>query len=169
MIKIYNSQKGFTLLELLIVFSITAVLSTVGIASFVTYSRQTTLSNTTSDIKNFLYSARSKALNGERDSCSSTDYLVGYEVLFCCSGAGCPTCLGTGNYEMDVLCSSGSGNSSYPIQSKKYPPNVTLFSSTNNSYLFYTLSGGVNNTGTLTYSVFGTQKTISILKNGIIQ
>lgn len=161
-----RNKKGFTLIELMIVFSITAIISTIGIVSFVNYSRQATLSNMILDIKNFFYVARTSALNGQKTDCPSGKTLVGHEVIFCCGGGSCPSCLGTGNYEMDLVCSD---KINVLEQSKNYPKGVTISSSTNLSFLFYPLSGGVNNTGSVTFSYFGINKTISILANGIIQ
>lgn len=169
--KIHTDKKGFTLLELLIVFSIIAMISTIGIASFVSYSRQQTLNTTIFNIKNFLYTARSNALNGEKKDCPISQALVGYAVLFCCSGSSCPICLGTNNYEMDLLCTPDGGVTVDPFleESKKYPIGLTLSSFTKAQYIFYPLSGGVNNAGSLTFSAFDKNQTISITQIGIIQ
>ena len=54
-------NKGFTLLELVVVFSIIVTISTIGLVSFVSYSRSQALSTATSDFVTFLYSAKSRA------------------------------------------------------------------------------------------------------------
>ena len=169
--KVKNIEYGFTLLELLIVFSIIAIISTIGIASFVSYSREQTLNTAIFNIKNFLYTARSNSLNGEKKDCPTSQTLIGYSVLFCCGGASCPTCLGTNDYEMDILCTPDGGVTIDPflVESEKYPVGLTLSSFTKSEYTFYPLSGGVNNSGSLTFSAFGQNKTISITQNGIIQ
>ena len=55
------SEKGFTLLELIVVFSIIAILSTIGLASFVNYSKAQILQGSANDIISTLNTAKSKA------------------------------------------------------------------------------------------------------------
>ncbi len=54
-------EGGFTLVELIVVFSTAAILSGLGIAGLSNYNRINSLQNTTTDIVNALYLARSRA------------------------------------------------------------------------------------------------------------
>lgn len=167
----YKDKFGFTLIELLVVFSIISILSTIGIASFTSYSRQQILTNAVANTKDFFYTARNDALNGQKKDCPNNDSLVGYQVVFCCSGSSCSTCISNNDYEMDILCSDDGGKTVTTLleNSKKYPTGVSLYSSTATKYTFYPLSGGVSPVGSVTFSAFGQTKTISISQNGIIQ
>src|SRR5579872_2992923 len=62
------SEDGFTLIELLIVFSIMTILLSVGVASFVAYSRSQSVDTTMKDFKQALFTARSRALSQLRDT-----------------------------------------------------------------------------------------------------
>lgn len=52
-------QKGFTLIELIVVFTVMAILSTIGVVSFVSYSRTQALNQTASDLVQTLNTAKS--------------------------------------------------------------------------------------------------------------
>lgn len=84
-----NNQKGFTLLEILVVFSIMAVLSGLGFTSFVSYSRSQQLTQAASNIKLLLNQARfnaisvvktNKDIGGTTFSCGD-NALLGYSVF----------------------------------------------------------------------------------------
>jgi prepilin-type N-terminal cleavage/methylation domain-containing protein len=57
------NNNGFTIIELIVVFSVIAVLSTVGIASFVSFSRAEELQTATNDYINTLNLAKARALS----------------------------------------------------------------------------------------------------------
>ena len=54
-------QKGFTLIELMVVLSITAVLGTLGIAGFMTYNQTQVLQTSASEVVTMLNLAKSRA------------------------------------------------------------------------------------------------------------
>ena len=66
--KFKHVEKGFTLIELMVVFSILAVLSTIGVAAFVSFSRTQTLNAAASDIKSMLNLAKSRAYSQVKPS-----------------------------------------------------------------------------------------------------
>lgn len=137
---------GFTTIELLIVFSIIAILSMVGIAAFVNYSRTQALNTATSELVTLLNTARSRAQSQVKPSVCSTQELNGYEVRLC--GIDSSECINSSgyNYELDVKC----GGNPHLVEGKKLPANITFSdvvyppSSGKPSYLFTVLNGGVD-------------------------
>ena len=58
---VLKKSEGFTLLELIVVFSIIAILSTIGVASYTSYARQQLLQGAVNDLSAVLNTAKSKA------------------------------------------------------------------------------------------------------------
>src|ERR1035437_7326877 len=83
-----KSQQGFTLIELIVVFTVIAILSTIGTVSLVSYSRTQTLNQATSDLVQTLNTAKSlsasqlKTLNknGKTWQCLDVQALSGYGI-----------------------------------------------------------------------------------------
>jgi len=189
-----TNQKGFTLIELIIVFSIMSILSTIGIASFVTYSHSEAVDTTMKDIKTVLFTARSRAGSQlKQGTCASSNLqLQGYEVLFCCTTNGCPTCYqpsqqtGQGDYqpnpdyEMNIVCANadGSGATHEVVSSKKFAPNISFVSgvqTTATSFFFQSVTGAVttNNTSAnpseVAISGYGITKMATVSASGVVQ
>ena len=74
------ASRGFTLLELVVVFSVLAAVSTVGIASFVSYSKSQTLQGTYLNLIQALNLARADALSQVKPAFCEGHTLQGYEV-----------------------------------------------------------------------------------------
>lgn len=66
-----NTSSGFTLIEILVVFSIVTIISGVGFASFVTYSRSQQLNQTVNNVKLLISQGRFNALSVVK---SNTDF-----------------------------------------------------------------------------------------------
>lgn len=79
---IFNSKRGFTLIELMIVLSITAVLGTIGVAGFMTYNKAQILQSSASNLATMLNLAKSRAQSQVKlgASCSESQTLEGYSV-----------------------------------------------------------------------------------------
>ena len=74
-------MRGFTLLELVVVFSVIAIISTVGVVSFSNYNKSQELSQAVSDIVTLLNSAKSNSLSQIKpEACSPLYTLDGYRV-----------------------------------------------------------------------------------------
>src|SRR3989344_5954196 len=84
---------GFTLIELIVVFSIFSILSALGLASFVTYSRAQAVTTERNNLIQTLNVAKSRAQSQVKPSTCTT--LVGYSVV-----------LDTANerYTLNALC-----------------------------------------------------------------
>jgi len=168
-------SQGFTLIELIVVFSIMAILAVVGIASFVSYSRSQALTTTVADIKTILGSARSYTASQVSTQCPSGQF-GGYQVRFCTTYVSntkqvCGQCSVNTDYELDPIC---NGAVTFPsLQKKQLPPNVRVYGNQCQSVLFNPISSSVTGATTLTveYNVPGYVKsnTILISASGDIQ
>lgn len=148
-------ELGFTILELIVVFAIIAILSTVGIAAFVSYGRTQTLQTSVSEVSVLLNLAKSRSLSQIKPSVCSSQILNGYQVVISLPD----------KYEMDVVCSGFA----YKIQGKTLPTNITFNSQ--GTYFFPILVSGVRIQGpaTIVLTGYGQQKSITLTSIGGIQ
>jgi len=166
---------GFTFIELIIVISVTAVLSTIGLASFLTYSRSQNLQQSGSTIITYLQTARAEVLAQVKPPGICTGALQSYKVLICCKNGGtnCPVCQSSDNVEMDVVC---GGNPPSVVLSSSFPSDVQVDdpNTTQRSFVFVPVTGGVSGISSsvkvvLKNSVTNVSKTITVTSAGIIQ
>ena len=80
--KVQYLSRGFTLIELVVVFSIIAILSVVGIASFVSYSQEQSMNNAVLDLTTLLNTAKSQSISQVKPS-GCTSALSSYSVELC--------------------------------------------------------------------------------------
>lgn len=132
---IYNIQStssGFTLIEILVVFSLMSIVAGVGFASFVSYSRSQTLTQSASDIKGTVDKARFNAISSVKPpaqaGCGETDSLNSYTFNFCVNFN--PSCTGSEfvngrSYQIHVTCGS---QTPLLVLSKTLPANVSFLS-----------------------------------------
>ena len=195
MIKEFSSfpkQAGFTLIELIVVFSIMTILSSAGIAAFVSISRSQTVDTYMKEFKSTLLTARSRALSQLRDqSCFSSGFngqgyeLEGYQVVACCSfGPLCFTqkCNGTANnYELQAVYGypNGSGRTTQTCLGKKFAdPNVHVDSSSNTTatyFFFSSVTGAVTTNAAsgklsqISFTGYSTTKLATVSATGVVQ
>lgn len=169
----YACQRGFTLIELIVVLSILAILSTLGIAAFINYSRIQALNAAASDFETTLKTAKSRAQSQVKPASCAGQSLDGYAVAICTTGS---PCLRTEyNYELHAVC----GGNRYFIEGKRIASsNISLrvdFSV--NSFTFSVLTGGVNFGGSslsglrivrVTFTGYEVRKRIAIYNDGRI-
>jgi len=173
---ITNKYRGFTLLELIVVFTITAFIGTMGLASLSSYNNSQQVVAATTDLKSLFTIARTRALSQVKPSECPTDLsnatvnssLLGYEVDFCAGAQlGKPTACGSNtDYEVNAKCDNGVGY--VRVVNKTFSSNLTI-ATTQRSYFFPVLKTSVNNPGTVTVSGFGKSQTITISSLGVIQ
>jgi prepilin-type N-terminal cleavage/methylation domain-containing protein len=171
-------QIGFTLIELIVVFSIIGIISAVGIAGFSSFTQEQTLKSTVEDIKSMLSSARAYTYS-QLNTCGNARKFSGYRVYFCKTDQGsCSSCQGVypeadkPYYELDILCDGVPLGT--PVQFKKIPPNVTVTAAQCKSYSFQPITNVVtssDNTPSIgvSYSNSSFSQTISVSQLGIIQ
>ncbi|MGA2911509.1 MAG: prepilin-type N-terminal cleavage/methylation domain-containing protein [Candidatus Levyibacteriota bacterium] len=167
-----KSQNGFTLIELIVVFTVMAILSTIGVASFVSYSRSQALNQTTSDLVQTLNTAKSlsaaqlKSLNRSGITLQCFDYqtLHGYGVQI----------VNNANpkyYALYIQCLNSNGQPAPITTDSKWRTTLSsdITIKTNVTSVFFPiLSGGIISDGdNITLSSYGNTKTIN-LQNGYI-
>lgn len=172
--KYQGNSQGFTFIELLVVFSITAILSTLGIASFLSYSRSQDLRNATYDLSTLLNSAKSnsQAQVKPSDKCSTADTLNAYKVYVCCVGGGCPACVDSSD-DMELVVSCGSKPDQVVI-SKKFPHGISVNTqvgqTTSRSFSFMPLNGGISGAGQVVLNGYNSEtKKVMVSTSGVIQ
>src|ERR1035437_8596669 len=150
-------QGGFTLIELIVVFTVIAILSTIGTASFVSYSHTQALNQAASDLVQNLNLAKSLSAsqlktfnqNGNTYVQCQNQSLSGYGVYISASQASSYY-----HYSMYIACITETGvmskhpdpASSNPLQIK-LPTGIVIDSPTNMDIFFPVLSGGIISTG----------------------
>lgn len=165
------NKQGFTLIELIVAFSIMAIISLVGIAAFLSYNRAQMLTTATSDMAGIFNLAKARS-SSQVKLASCTGSLDGYKVGLCkLSPTDCLPPESDKDYSVYAVC---SGTTVSPaIVSKKLPGNISLASGGPTVFLFRVLTGGVDfsggNPGNITINGFsGSQKIIQVFSNGRI-
>lgn len=151
---IFNSS-GFTMIELIVVFSIMAVLSTFGIASFVSYSRTQVLQQATNDLVNVLNTAKTRSASQIKPSspCLATSILQGYSLT---------VNIAARTYSLNIICSG----TTTALSTTTLPTNVFFNSisgtppTTTTNIIFPILTGGTTGSGNIVLSSFGQTKTV---------
>jgi prepilin-type N-terminal cleavage/methylation domain-containing protein len=180
--RLVRLSQGFTLIELVVAFSIMAILSTIGVASFVSYSQSQVLQQTENDLATALNTAKSLSAsqvtsysvnnNVNALKCNNGESFGGYGVRI--NTAASP------NYFYIYIMCSGAEKPSYPpgVNSQqtvqKLPSNVSFDTApgkiTTSDVSFPVLNGGVIGSGIITIknSLTSTGKTVTIDIGGSI-
>lgn len=164
-------QGGFTIIELIIVITIMMVLSTFGIASFVTYSRSQDLVNAAQNVSTVLQVAKASASSQVKPSSCVSGTLNAYEVTID------PVSPQVQQYSVEPVCGSIPD-----VASKKMytlPQNVSF--SAAKVLTFHVITGDVTSSATdgvingqsytdivLTNSLNDSSKTIRVFADGRI-
>ncbi len=120
---------GFTIVELMLVMSISILMMGWGIIRYVDFNRTQVIKNTGLTIKNNLRDAEIGAISGNRPLSGCVGNLLGYQVTFAVS-----------SYQIDASCASGaSGN----IVTYTLPQNF-IFNSIPSSFTFSVLAQGTS-------------------------
>ncbi len=145
-------QRGFTLIELMVVLSITAVLGTLGVAGFTSYNQSQILQSSASEVATMLNLAKSRAQSQIKPSTICTSgVLTGYSVIIL-----------ENEYSLYLRCSVG-GDIKIPEQNKAkiLPPGLSFDSNSNQSFFFPVSTGGTQ-AGQIVISGYGRSKTIIV-------
>lgn len=147
-------MRGFTLIELILVFAILAIMMSVGVTSYSGYTNAQTFQLAVADVSGFLTTAKSRALSQIKPTECGTQVLQGYKVVIN---------LGNSNYELDVVC----GGNSYTIDKDVLPKNVTFVNGSTVTTTF-SVSSAVSTPSTITINGFGKTKIITVTTAGNI-
>lgn len=156
----FKFSNGFTLLELIIVFSVIAIISTVGIAAFVNYSKQQTLQASYLDILSVLNAAKSYSISQTKPQACGVNPLEGYKVSFD---------LFNDKYSLSAQCEGYEETLKTGVMPENIAFNDTL--TTNSTILFPVLSNGVSDcssTCTITIEGYDDQRVITVTGSGLI-
>lgn len=114
-------EYGFTLLELIVVFSLIAVISGVGVASFVSYGQRQAIAEGQTDVKLAIEKARNNAISAVKPaSCTDNDPLTSYKFVLCDNGGNCVE--SENDYEIDAVC----GSQSVVVQRGQFKPGIVV-------------------------------------------
>ncbi len=147
-------MKGFTLIEIIIIFAISSVIVGISVNSFGNYNSTQIFNGAASDLINELNSARSRAISQVKPSqCSGA--LDGYEVKITTSSR---------DYEQSAIC----GAAMVGTKTKKLPSQVSFINGSAPNVLFNVSVGTVNTPRTIAITGFGKTSTIHINAVGIV-
>lgn len=151
MFKIVRRQSGFTLIEMIVVFAVISILSTVAIAAFVNYNKSQVLQIAASNISATLGLAKSRALSQSKPAqcVSPSQILNGYEVDLTFSD---------NSYTLYAVC----GGNHYSIQKNYLPQNVAFGASSQQTIFFPVIVSGVVGSGTIYLTGYGSTKTVVV-------
>lgn len=181
-----DNRNGFTLIELVIVIAVTGLLSTVGIASFVSFNKTQELNAAANDVVTMLNLAKSRAQSQAKPSgCSNiapVDPLLGYRVVICSQAPLGSECLPQDYNSNDpdaskifaiyAWCGSSPGNKDLEGKNtKKLPKNISFSSPpppASYTFLFEVSTGKVIGNGNITLQGENGSKTITVSEDGRI-
>lgn len=148
--KILRSSSGFSLIELMVVFLLTSIISGIGFASYKSYSDKQTLTSAAQDLKLVIDNTKFNALSGVKPSnCASTDPLSGYDF----------TLLQVSNsYTMSALC----GTNKYVLQTKVVPQQVSILPSSTCSVIRFLSLNGQTSTANCVINISAYGKTAAV-------
>ncbi len=147
-------MKAFTLIELILVFALIGVLTSLGIASYAAYNGTQSVQSAASDMQNILRTAQSRSISQVKPASCGTNALTGYQV---------DITVNTQAYTLSAMCGTKQ-----VIANKLLPAQVTFATGSTASIFFAIGSGTVANTATITVSGFGKTKAVTISKTGSI-
>ena len=161
--------KGFTIVELLVVFTIMITLSIAGVAAYSRANDNQRLNVAVSQVTTLLQKAKIRTQN--QTSPPNCTKLKGYEVRFCTDDS-LVTCEGEKAYELDAICAEVGGDVAVLIDEYSFPPEVILDApaTTTGVVGFEQYTGGVRGNGTVVLEHSnGKSKQILITTGGNIQ
>ena len=149
-----KKKHGYTLIELLTVFSIIAVITSITLASFSSIKSTQANSDAVDDFVSLLQQAKSSALSQVKPSDCYNQTLGGYQVVI----------TSTNMYELDYVC----GSVQHTVTKHNLPSQV-YFANTSSSRIFFTVPGGtVSAPATVTIISNGNNKNITVNSSGTI-
>lgn len=144
--RLFLSQKGFTLIEFLSVFSIIAILSAVSIASFSSFNNTQIFQSSSAEFIALLNLAKSRSLAQIKPPACGAQTLRGYQVVLIPPGPG---------YRLEALC----GASPVVVVNNNLGSGVT-FGSSSTSIILFAAATGTSNPSTVILNGHGRTTTV---------
>ncbi|OGH07958.1 MAG: hypothetical protein A2W22_06850 [Candidatus Levybacteria bacterium RBG_16_35_11] len=163
-----KNRNGFTLVELIIVITIIAILSSIGIASFVESSRNASLQTVQDKVESMINVAKSRSLSQTTPVADCNGSLQGYGVLFSsnkeiCLYAVCTEGLISSNPPLDCQNTVETYNLPNEISIQNPPlPGPFYFPILSNSI------EGLNSPTQVIIEGFGKEKSITVNPSGVV-
>ena len=148
------TQSGFTLIELLVVIGIIGALTSIGIASYSSYTTGQAIQNATADVVNMLNTAKSSSLSQVKNPQCGAQPVTGYQVTLTVPG---PT------YTMSIRCN----NTNYTVKSQDLPTGVT-FGTGSTTTVFFPVQKGTSSPATITLNGQSKTKVVTVTSTGIV-
>ena len=152
-IKIEMKNKGFTLIELVFVFTIIGIITVVSFAAYNGFNKSQTLSTAVNDVIALFQAARSKAVSQVKPTACTNKTLQGYQVTLSIAAS---------TYQLEVVC----GGTTTMLEKKTLPSGVTFAASSPTQIRFNVSTGTVASTATVTINGNSTSKQIRIDPSG---
>jgi type II secretory pathway pseudopilin PulG len=156
-------HSGFTLIEILLVVSLSVTISLVSIIGFTQFNSLQQVNNAASEVTSLLQQAKSHTISQVKPqsvAACNTNSLGGYEVRLC--GLPGSTCAGTGTYNLYVIC--GGSNL---VKTATLPSGVAFVNGSTTAFTFRILNGSVT-PGTIQITGSGKTRTIQVSPIGSI-
>jgi len=162
------NPKGFTLIEILVIFTVTALLGGVSFASFVSYSRGQAVDQFAANLKTAVEKGKFNAVSRVKPE---SGCLILNSYKFSNNGSNCTVSSVSYDYCVIAVCDDGVNN--IVVSKNNLPSNIT-FTTSNCEIDFATLSNTVSWSGCGTFSSgaqigvtgHGVTKTLNIDKRG---
>jgi len=148
----FSLQEGFTLAELLIVFAIIAILTSLGLASYTSYNSSQTIQSSASDVATMLNTAKSRSLTQVIPTVCGSNPVTGYQVDIIVNAR---------QYTLSAICGGQQ-----VLTTANLPPNVTFVSGSTPSVFFTISTGTVASTATISLTGYSKTKTITVSQTG---
>lgn len=159
-----QKANGFTLIELIVVFTFSVTLALISITGFTRLSELRKFDNAVQNVVTLFYKAKSRAQTQVKPdtipSCQ-VNTLSGYEVSIC--GLTGSPCTGVGRYELHIIC----GTTRTFLEAGQLPSGMTFQSGSIVQFPFSVLSGA-SGTGSVIVDGYGKTATIQISSVGNI-
>lgn len=159
---IIGKSKGFTLIELMVVLSITAILGMLGIAGFTTYNEVQILQGAASELATTLNVAKSRALSQVKlgSACDlDSRILNGYSVQ---------VKIVNKSYTLNSHCSVGSTLFESILDTRTLPKNITFENDSSTTFFFPIITGGVEIPGQVILKGYGRSIIINVSSLGAV-
>lgn len=148
-------QKGFTLIELIVVFAILGIMTMAGLSAYSVFSNSQGVQVGTADVSNMLTTAKTRAISQASPPQCSGKSLQGYMVAINILNS---------QFSLSAVC----GGNTYLLSTKDLPAGVTFQSGSTATVTFNVSTGAPSNSASISLSGNGKTKTISVQSTGNI-